>query len=152
LLLKLMVLYVFIKIPAQRIPYKSLFCNTNFHAMLKINFKEHVLPHGFAIVVFFIVTIFFFNPIFFDNRSIAQGDITQFLWGSKALRDYRTATGEEGLWANAMFGGMPAYLVNLDWSDGVLTAMKKVLSVFLPHPVANIFLAFGVILYFAARF
>jgi len=110
--------------------------------MLKINFKEHVLPHGFAVLVFLIVTVFFFNPVFFDNRSISQGDITQFLWGSKELRDYRAATGQEGLWASSMFGGMPAYLVNLDWSDGVLTAMRNVLSVFLPRPVGYIFLAF----------
>src|SRR5258706_4603966 len=41
-----------------------------------------------------------------------------------------------------MFSGMPAYLVNLKWSDGVLVGMKRVLSLFLPHPVNNIFIAF----------
>ena len=37
---------------------------------------------------------------------------------------------------------MPAYLVNLDWSDDVVVAIKKALSLFLPHPICNIFLAF----------
>jgi len=110
--------------------------------MLKINFKEHILPHGFAVLVFLIVTVFFFNPVFFDNKSIGQHDIQEWAGSSKALRDYRDATGEEGLWASAMFSGMPAYLVNVDWSDGVVVGIKKVMSLFLPHPIANIFLAF----------
>jgi len=109
--------------------------------MKKISLSD-VLPHIVAIVVFLLVTVSFFNPIFFDNKTISQGDITQFLWGSKELRDYRNATGEEGLWSNSMFSGMPAYLVNLDWSDSPVSTMKKVLSLFLPHPVTNIFLAF----------
>ncbi len=109
--------------------------------MKKISLSD-VLPHIVAIVVFLLVTVSFFNPIFFDNKVISQGDITQFLWGSKELRDYRNATGEEGLWSNSMFSGMPAYLVNLDWSDSPVSAMKKVLSLFLPHPITNIFLAF----------
>ncbi len=109
--------------------------------MKKISLTD-ALPHFVAIVVFLLVTIFFFNPIFFDNKAINQGDINQFLWGSKELRDYRAATGAEGLWSNAMFSGMPAYLVNLDWSDGAISGMKRVLSFFLPHPITNIFLAF----------
>jgi hypothetical protein len=110
--------------------------------MKKIKFQTDVLPHTLAVGVFLIVTILFFNPVFFGNKTISQGDITQFLWGSKELRDYRSATGEEGLWSNSMFSGMPAYMVNMEWSDGIVAGMKNVLSFFLPHPVRNIFLAF----------
>lgn len=93
-------------------------------------------------MVFLFATVFLFHPVFFENQALVQHDIQQFLGASKELRDFRAATGDEGLWANSMFGGMPAYLVNLDWSDGALTAAKRVLTVFLPHPVSNIFLAF----------
>jgi len=109
--------------------------------MKKINFKEHFLPHVVAVLAFLIITIFFFSPVFFENKAISQHDISEWEAGSKALRDFRNQTGEEGLWASSMFSGMPAYLVNLDWSDGVIVGMKKVMSLFLPHPVANIFLA-----------
>ncbi len=110
--------------------------------MKKLNFGRDIWPHGLAVLIFLLVTILFFNPLFFGNKSLNQGDINQFLWGSKEQRDYREATGEEGLWANTMFSGMPAYMINMDWSDGVVTGMKRVLSIFLPHPVNNIFLAF----------
>jgi len=110
--------------------------------MKQMRFSEHVLPHLIAVIVFLVVTVLFFNPVFFDNKSISQSDIQQWSGSSKALRDYRDATGEEGLWAGAMFSGMPAYLVNLNWSDGVVLGFKRVLSLFLPHPVNVIFLAF----------
>lgn len=110
--------------------------------MKKINFTTDVLPHLLAVGIFLIVTVSFFNPIFFDNRVLEQHDIQQFQGAAHSLLEYRAETGEEGLWANNMFSGMPAYLVNLDWSDGVMVGMKKVISLALPHPVNNIFLAF----------
>jgi len=110
--------------------------------MKKINFREDVVPHLIAIIIFLIVTVFFFNPVFFDNKSISQGDIKQWEASSKSLRDYRAATGEEGLWVPSMFSGMPAYLVNTEWSNGPIIAIKKIFSVGLPHPVVNIYWAF----------
>jgi hypothetical protein len=110
--------------------------------MKKLSFSKHVLPHTLAVVAFLVVTIFFFNPIFFENKALDQSDIQQYLGTSKVLRDYREATGKEGLWAGSMFSGMPAYLVSLKWSEGPVVAIKKVSSLFLPHPIANIFVAF----------
>ncbi len=123
-------------------PNPSYFAHLYYVAMKKIKFSDHILPHLIAGIVFLMVTVLFFNPVFFDNKAISQGDIEQWSGSSKELRDYRDQTGEEGLWAGSMFSGMPAYLVNISWSDGVVLGMKKVLAVFLPHPVSNIFLAF----------
>jgi len=107
----------------------------------KISFSD-VWPHLLAVLIFFIVTITFFSPIFFENKSLKQDDITQFLGSSKALRDYREATGEEGLWANSMFSGMPAYLVHLQWSAEAISWLKRAGGLFLPHPVSSIFFSF----------
>jgi hypothetical protein len=110
--------------------------------MRKINFTTDVLPHIIAVSTFLVVTLIFFSPVFFENKSLSQGDIRQHLSSSRELRDFRNATGEEGLWVGSMFSGMPAYLVNLDWSDGAVVSMKKILTLFLVHPVCNIFAAF----------
>ncbi|HEY5690399.1 MAG TPA: hypothetical protein VIS49_02995, partial [Cyclobacteriaceae bacterium] len=110
--------------------------------MKNIIFKEQVLPHLIAAIIFLAVTIIFFNPVFFDNKVISQHDIQQWEASSKSLRDYRAATGEEGLWAESMFSGMPAYLVNLEWSNGVIVNIKQIFSLGLPHPVINIYWAF----------
>ncbi len=101
-----------------------------------------IWPHGLAILIFLVVTILFFNPIFFDNKSLSQHDIDQFRGSYKSILDYRAISGKEALWAPSMFSGMPAYLVSIRWSDGPVMWTKNIMSLFLPHSVCNIFLAF----------
>jgi len=60
--------------------------------MKSIRFSEHVLPHAIAVLIFLAVTILFFRPVFFENKSIQQGDIQQWSGSSKELRDYRAKT------------------------------------------------------------
>jgi hypothetical protein len=110
--------------------------------MKKISFTAHILPHLVAVGIFLVVTVFFFGPVFVENKVLNQHDITQSVGAAKALHDFRDQTGEEGLWTPSMFSGMPAYLVNVQWSNQAVLLLKKILSVGLPHPVANIFLAF----------
>lgn len=110
--------------------------------MKSINFSQHILPHLVAVIIFIIVTIAFFNPIFFDNKSLEQHDINQWKGGAQEMIEFRENTGEEGLWTNSMFSGMPAYLIDVRWSDKIVSKFKQVLSVFLPHPVKNVFLCF----------
>src|SRR3954467_15838670 len=110
--------------------------------MKNLRFTEHFLPHIVAIAVFLIVTIVFFKPIFFDNKTLEQPDIQQFLGSSKAIADYRAATGEEPLWTNSMFSGMPAYMISVEWGNKIIGSVKKIIVFGLPHPVANVYLAF----------
>jgi hypothetical protein len=110
--------------------------------MKKINFSKDVLPHIIAIGFFLLVTLFFFKPVFFDNRTLQQHDIQQFQGSAKAIIDYRESTGEEALWTNSMFSGMPAYLISVQWGNRIIGYLKAVVAMGLPHPVANIYLAF----------
>jgi hypothetical protein len=110
--------------------------------MKKINFTQHILPHVVAISAFLIVTLFFFKPFFFDNKTLEQPDIQQATGSAKTVADYREQTGEEALWVNNMFSGMPAYMVSVEWGNKALKIMKQVLAVGISHPVSNIYLAF----------
>lgn len=110
--------------------------------MKKIDFAKDVLPHVVAVAVFLIVTFFFFNPVFFENKVLDQGDIQQWEGSSKSMRDYREKTGDEPLWTESMFSGMPGYLVNIEWGNKVVGYLKTILAFKLPHPVCNIYLAF----------
>ncbi len=110
--------------------------------MKKIQFAKDVLPHLVAIGIFLIVTFIMFSPVFFESKALNQGDITQWEGSSKAMRDYRNGTGEEPLWSDAMFSGMPGYLVNVEWSNTAIAYLKRIVSLNLPHPICNIYLAF----------
>jgi hypothetical protein len=104
------------------------------------DFKRDVLPHVIAVFIFLILTAVYFSPVLFQDKGLAQHDIQQFQGGAKEIQDYRTATGEEALWTNSMFGGMPAYLINThfpgDWSGYI----HKILSFNLPALAGNIFI------------
>jgi hypothetical protein len=110
--------------------------------MKKIQFAEHVLPHAIAVALFLIVTVFFFKPLFFDNKTLQQHDIQQFSGSAKEIIDYRNETGEEALWTNRMFSGMPAYLISVQWGNQPVGWLKRAVTLSLPHPVSNIFAAF----------
>lgn len=110
--------------------------------MKKIQFTEHVLPHALAVALFLVVTVFFFKPLFFDNKTLQQHDIQQFSGSAKEIIDYRNETGEEALWTNRMFSGMPAYLISVQWGNQSIGWLKRAVTLSLPHPVNNIFAAF----------
>jgi len=110
--------------------------------MRKINFKEQVLPHIIAIIVFLLVTVIYFKPVFFEHKNLSQHDIQQWEGGAKELIDFRETTGEEGLWTNSMFSGMPGYLINVHWGNGILGNLQIAISFGLPHPVRIVYLSF----------
>ncbi|KYG71823.1 MULTISPECIES: YfhO family protein [Roseivirga] len=109
--------------------------------MKKINFSQDVLPHLIAVIIFLIITVSFFNPVFFDDQSLAQSDIVQWEASAHELMEYRAETGEEGLWTNSIFGGMPAYLISVKWGNQLIKHTHALFSLGLPHPVRIIFVS-----------
>jgi len=107
--------------------------------MKKINFSKDILPHLIAVIIFLIITVSFFNPVFFDNQNLAQSDILQWEASAHELMEYRAQTGEEGLWTNSIFGGMPAYLISVNWGNQLIKHAHTIYSLGLPHPVRIIF-------------
>ncbi|WP_299825941.1 YfhO family protein [uncultured Pontibacter sp.] len=115
------------------------------------NFKRDVLPHIIAVAVFLLLTAVYFAPVLFEDKGLSQHDILQFKGGAKEIQDYREATGEEALWTNSMFSGMPSYLINTrypgDWSGAIHT----ILTFDMPALAGNIFITLlcGYILFVA---
>lgn len=98
---------------------------------------KRYIPHIVAIVVFFVVTAVFFGPLFQGER-IRQGDVEQFLGSAKEIQDYRAATGQEALWTNSMFGGMPAYQISVLYPNNMVQYVQGFLLKLLPSPAAII--------------
>jgi len=126
---------------------------------MKITLSKKVVQHVIAIAVFYILTVLFFSPVFFESKTISQQDILQWQGSSQEIREFREATGEEPLWTNSMFGGMPAYMIDVDWSNHIVEFLQSAYSLWLPHPVRLVFasmvsyyillLAFGITPYLA---
>lgn len=107
--------------------------------MKPIKFQKDILPHLLAVTAFLAITILFFSPIYFDGKALNQGDIAQWEASAQELVEYREATGEEGLWTNSIFGGMPAYLISVKWGNGLIKFAHAVYTFGLPHPTRIIF-------------
>jgi len=106
----------------------------------KFNFTRDVLPHLIAVLIFLLLTATYFAPVLFEDKGLAQHDILQFKGGAKEIQDFREATGQETLWTNSMFSGMPAYLIATrypgDWSG----LFHSILTLNMPSLAGNIFI------------
>lgn len=105
-----------------------------------INFKRDVLPHIVAILVFLLLTAAYFAPVLFEDKALSQHDMLQFKGGAKEIQDYREATGEEALWTNSMFSGMPSYLINTRYPGDFSGVIHSILTFDMPALAGNIFI------------
>ena len=106
--------------------------------MKNINFKN-LLPHLIAVVAFIVVTLAYLHPLL-EGKVVYQGDITNFTGMSKELKDFREKTGEEALWTNSMFGGMPAYQISVLYPNNLVKYVGSALELGLPRPANYLFL------------
>jgi len=108
--------------------------------MKNLSFKK-LLPFVAAIAVFFVLTMSYFNPLI-EGKRLMQGDISHFRGMSKEIVDYRAKTGEEPLWTNSMFGGMPAYQISVQYKANLIKHIDQLLQLGLPNPAGFVFLYF----------
>lgn len=108
--------------------------------MQKINIKSAV-PHILAMAVFLLITVIYFQPLF-QGKKVYQGDIVNYTGMSQEIKDFRAETGEEALWTNRMFGGMPAYQISHQTPSNLTRFADKVFSFNLPRQAAFVLLAF----------
>ncbi len=103
--------------------------------------NNYYFIHVFAIFLFACITLVYCWPILNGER-INQSDYTQFLGMSKEIVDFRAETGEEALWTNSMFGGMPAYQISVQYNNNILVYIDKLFQLYMPRPIDIIFLYF----------
>ena len=106
--------------------------------MQKFDFKK-LLPYLAAIAFFMIVTMIYFSPLL-EGKKIFQSDIVNFKGMSKEIVDFRASSGQEPLWTNSMFGGMPAYQISASYTSNLIGHLDSIMLLGLPHPANLVFL------------
>ncbi|MBK8627464.1 MAG: YfhO family protein [Saprospiraceae bacterium] len=112
---------------------------------MKLDFKS-TYTYLIPVILIVLVNILYFLPQF-EGKVVRQGDIIQHVGMSKEATDYREKTGEEALWTNAMFGGMPTYQISAKPKNNLLTYVEKTMSLYIGRP-AGYFIA-GMIGFYA---
>lgn len=108
--------------------------------MKQIPFQK-LVPYFVGVLLFLIVTLTYFNPLLSGKR-LNQSDIVQYKGASKEIADFREKTGEEALWTNSMFGGMPAYQISMQYPENLLSHVNTLLQFGLPRPAGTVLLYF----------
>jgi hypothetical protein len=97
------------------------------------------IPHLLAIIIFMVLSLVYFYPLL-EGKVMNTNDGTVAQNAAKEISDYRAKYGEEPLWTNSMFSGMPAYLISTIYKGNIMNFVNKVLH-FLKHPASVIFLS-----------
>lgn len=106
--------------------------------MKKMDLKS-LIPHFIAIAVFTGITLVYFSPIL-EGKKLYQTDKVNYIGMSKEIKDHRAEYGEEPLWTNSMFGGMPAYQISTLYGANLVRYIDKLFQGFLPRPAGLVFL------------
>ena len=84
------------------------------------NLKKY-LPYIASVAVFLAISLFYFSPLLDGKKQIQQGDVRNFQGMSKEIEDFRKEhKGEEPMWTNSMFGGMPAYQISIKYNNNLM--------------------------------
>jgi len=73
-------------------------------------------PHLLAIAVLMIIAGTFYSKSF-DGYQLRMPDIEHSIATSKEVNDHRSRTGEQALWTDSQFGGMPTIQLGMRTSD-----------------------------------
>src|SRR5690554_738824 len=109
--------------------------NIDFKQLLKNNWI-----HFLAIGLFFLGTFLYFQPQF-SGHGLKQHDIEQFKGMSNEIFHHRETAGEEPLWSNSMFGGMPTYQISTYFEGNLVGRTAKALQLWMASP-AGLFFAY----------
>lgn len=105
--------------------------------MLMKSIAKKFFPHLVAVITFLVATNIYFYPLY-QGKGLSQHDIEMFKGSAQEIIEHREQFGEEPLWTNSMFGGMPAYLISTKFSGNLLSSIDKVLQ-FSKRPAGFIF-------------
>jgi hypothetical protein len=97
-----------------------------------------IIPHLVAVLIFIVITVLYFYPVL-EGKVLHTNDGTVAHNSAKEISDFRAKYGEEPLWTNSMFSGMPAYLISTKFTGNLIRYADSLLK-FLKLPVASIFL------------
>lgn len=97
------------------------------------------LPHLIALAAFLVLTFAYFAPLF-SGKELKQTDINNWKGMSQEIIEFKEKTGEQTLWTNSMFGGMPAYQISVVYSANLLRYIDTIVTFGLPTPAKYVFL------------
>jgi len=103
---------------------------------MKNKFLLFLLP----ILALLVANYIYFQPVL-SGKVLKQDDIMMGYAKGKEIRDYRENKGEEALWTNSMFSGMPAFQISTQYPGNILGYIQNAL-IFIGGSSSSIYIVF----------
>ncbi len=107
---------------------------------LRDTLRRRLLPPATALAVFFCVSALYFAPQF-RGEVLPQHDVQQYDGMTRDILIERERSGEDPQWTGRMFGGMPAYLINVAYPAQLVKATLGQLVALVGKPAGFLFFA-----------
>ena len=102
--------------------------------------NKNILSIIAAIIAFAAITLVYFSPVL-QGKLVKQHDIEMHKGMAQEIDNYRNATGEQTLWTNAPFGGMPAWNISVQQKGNLTAPFYKALRIGLPQSLSSVFIS-----------
>lgn len=94
--------------------------------------------HFIALLIFLVTMFIYFQPQFSGHR-LNQHDIVQYQGMANETQQFRELTGEEPLWTNSMFGGMPTYQISVKHHGNWIQKTIRIFTLWIQSPAGYFF-------------
>lgn len=95
---------------------------------MKNNLYLLIVARIAPIILFLLLSYAYHSPLL-EGKRLQQHDLSHFKGMSKEVSDYRESAGEESLWTNSMFSGMPTYLIGVKWTGNIFNSVNKLIQI-----------------------
>ncbi len=93
-----------------------------------------------AIVTYALISLLYFAPQL-SGKVLVQGDIVQYRGMTQEILETRESRGEDPQWTGSMFGGMPAYLINMAHPSQIIKRSFSLITNVIDTPASFLFFA-----------
>lgn len=104
--------------------------------------KKRILPHVAAVLTFALLTVIYFYP-YYKGMTLGAHDTTQWKAMAQETIAWKEKTGEQALWTNSMFGGMPTFQISVIYPGNWIDYLPKIFQAVFPEASALLFFMFA---------
>lgn len=102
--------------------------------------KKTAIQHSVSIGILLLIAFAFSYPTLQGNK-LAAGDTIHWMGMSQEARSWYQKTGENPMWSNSMFGGMPTVTHYMRGKNNLIYPIQEFLTDTLPSPVFFLLIA-----------
>ena len=77
-------------------------------------FFQRLRPHLIAGLGLLALAFLYFSPVL-SGKTLSMYDVQQAMASAREIREFAAQTGEKPLWTDAVFSGMPSYMIDLSY-------------------------------------